>query len=196
MSSKEEDKYFQQLEKERSEQLRRERELEALQRTERAGIAESLQTSEEIAAEALELGFSAETSRVLPLMPLIQVAWADGSVSVAEEKSVLELAEARGIKRGTASHELLTRLLVERPAPLFFERVNRVIAHLIQSEPSSWIGKTIPELCREVADASGGFFGLGNRINDEEQALLDELTQRFGAAATQGDVLPIYTSQG
>ena len=69
--NKEEDKYFKQRELERREAARRERELAALRQTEREGIAEVLNTTEEIAEEALELGFSQETARVLPLIPLI-----------------------------------------------------------------------------------------------------------------------------
>ncbi len=195
MSNKEEDKYFQKLEQDRRESLRRERELEALRRTERAGIVASLDTTEDVAHEALELGFSAETARVMPLMPLIEVAWADGSVSVAEEKSVLELAEARGIAKGSASHEFLERLLLERPSNLFFERVNRVLAHMIQADPDSWVKKTVPELCLEVANASGGFFGFGNRIADEEQVLIDELTKKFSAASATGQKLPVYNEE-
>ena len=56
---------------ERHEKLRRARELEALYRTEREGIATRLHTTQEVAEEALELGFSRETARVLPLVPLI-----------------------------------------------------------------------------------------------------------------------------
>lgn len=193
MSNKEEDKYFQKLEQDRMESLRRERELEALRQTERNGIVASLSTTEAVANEALELGFSMETARVLPLLPLIQVAWADGSVSVAEEKSVMELAEARGITPGTPAYEFLSRLLIEQPSELFFERVNRVLAHLITADPDSWVKKTIPELCLEVANASGGFFGLGNRVSDEEEALIEELTQKFHAASTTSDTLPIYS---
>ena len=196
MSNKEEDKYFQKLEQERRETQRREQELEALRRTERDGIAVTLSTTEEVAQEALELGFSAETARVLPLTPLIQVAWADGSVSAAEERSVTELAEAQGITRGSPSHDFLHRLLLEQPSDLFFERVNRVIAHMIASDPNTWVKKTLPELCHEVANASGGFFGFGNRISEEEETLINELTRRFEVATTKADRLPVYEASG
>ena len=98
---------------------------------ERQGIAATLYTSDDVASEALALGFSAATSRVLPLIPLIQVAWADGSVSSAEERTVLEAAEQRGLVKGSESFALLHSLLVEQPPARFFERVNRVIAHMI-----------------------------------------------------------------
>ena len=179
-NNKEEEKYFQQREMERREQLRREKELAALQQEERQNIASNLNTSDEIAAEALALGFDAETARVLPLMPLIQVAWADGSVSGAEERSVTELAERRGIEEGSAAHQFLKRLLLERPSDLFFERVNRVLMHMVAADPDSWVKKSIPELCREVAEASGGFLGVfGSKISEEEQTLIDKLRKRM-----------------
>lgn len=191
-SEKEEDKYFKQLAQERRETQRRERELEALRRTEREGIASSLNTSDEIANEALELGFSADTARILPLVPLIQVAWADGSVSTAEERSVLELAAARGIDEGSPSHEFLQRLLHEQPSALFFERTNRVIASMVSADPDSWMKKSLPDLCKEVAEASGGFFGLGNKISREEQALIDELADTLSATSATGDKLSVF----
>ncbi|MEC9398934.1 MAG: hypothetical protein VYE40_17675 [Myxococcota bacterium] len=190
--NKEEDKYFKQRELERREAARRERELAALRQTEREGIAEVLNTTEEIAEEALELGFSQETARVLPLIPLIQVAWVDGSVSTAEERAILDLAVARGLEKGTPSFDFLTRLLAERPADLFFERTNRVIAELVQADPDSWVKKTVPELCKEVADASGGFFGLGNRISKEEQDLIDEIAELLDASSATVKDLGVF----
>ncbi len=190
--NKDEDKYFKQRELERREAARRERELAALRQTEREGIAEVLNTTEEIAEEALELGFSQETARVLPLIPLIQVAWVDGSVSTAEERAILDLAVARGLEKGTPSFDFLTRLLAERPADLFFERTNRVIAELVQADPDSWVKKTVPELCKEVADASGGFFGLGNRISKEEQDLIDEIAELLDASSATVKDLGVF----
>ena len=195
-NNKEEEKYFQQREMERREQLRREKELAALQQEERQNIASNLNTSDEIAAEALALGFDAETARVLPLMPLIQVAWADGSVSGAEERSVTELAESRGIEEGSAAHQFLKRLLLERPSDLFFERVNRVLMHMVAADPDSWVKKSIPELCREVAEASGGFLGVfGSKISEEEQTLIDDLASQFDVSAASGKDLNVFQGE-
>lgn len=196
MPSKEEENYFKQIEQERREAMRRDKELEALRKTEREGIAESLDTTREVAEEALDLGFSSETSRVLPLVPLIQVAWADGTVSTAEEQSVLEMATSRGIETGSPSYEFLRRLLTEKPSPLFFERTNRVISRLIQDDSGAWMRKTLPELCKEVADASGGFFGLGNRISKEEQKLIDEFAETFQSNDATADQLRVFGDEG
>lgn len=193
MSSKEEDKYFQEVERERRERLRRERELEAIRLVERDGIARMLHTSEDIAAEALELGFDAETARVLPLIPLIQVAWADGSVTINEQRTILEAAVEHGINEDSAAYHFLGRLCNEQPSELFFERVNRVIMHIVKGDPQSWITMSLPELCREVAEASGGFLGLfGEKISPNEMALINELADRLDVATKTGHKLTVY----
>jgi hypothetical protein len=45
--------------------------------------------------------------RVFYLVPLIQVAWSDGSVSPGERDKVLEVASLHGIKAGSVAHERL-----------------------------------------------------------------------------------------
>ena len=127
-TNKEEDKYFQQLAQERREAQRRADALKVLMEQEREGIAAALATSEDISREALELGFSAHTAAVMPLVPLIQVAWADGSVSSSEERVILEAAQQGGIKPGTRRFRFLYSLLVKRPPARFFERTNIVIS--------------------------------------------------------------------
>lgn len=193
MSSKEEDKYFQEIEKERRERLRRERELDAIRQVERDGIAQSLSTSEEIAAEALELGFDADTARVLPLMPLIEVAWADGSVSLKEERTILSVAVDHGIEEGSPAYNFMTRLFNERPSELFFERTNRVLMHMAKSDPKTWKEMSLPELCRQVAEASGGFLGVfGEKISVTEMALINELAAQLEVATKTGAHLSVY----
>ena len=89
----EEEKYFQAESAEKKEKLRRRRQLEAVRQKEREGIAAALNTSEACAEEAMNLGFDADTARLLPLVPLIQVAWADGKVTGAQLSEVEERAE-------------------------------------------------------------------------------------------------------
>ena len=47
-----------------------------------------------------ELGFTPETVKVLPLMPIVQLAWAEGGVSAAERTLLVSLARNRGIAEG------------------------------------------------------------------------------------------------
>ncbi|MGM0555879.1 MAG: hypothetical protein ACQEVA_05845 [Myxococcota bacterium] len=179
MSSEEEEKFFARREAEKKEEQLRERQLEALKLKEREKVSEQLNTSDEIAEEALELGFDSTTARVLPLVPVIEMAWVDGTVSSGENQRVLEIAEKLGIETGQPAHNFLKMMLFDRPSDLFFERVNRVIAHLIEDNPDEWEGKSLVEFSKEVAEASGGFFGLFDAVSPEEQQLLEEFAEMF-----------------
>jgi hypothetical protein len=177
--SSEEDKYFKERELEQLAKARREQQLNAIRQSERDDVKGVLQSSDEIAAEALDLGFDGETARVLPLVPVIQMAWIDGTVTTAETEKVLELAHGFGIDVDTPAHNFLTLLLGEQPSDIFFERVNRVIEHLVEEKPDYWRDKSVVELSKEVAEASGGFFSLTSPINPEERNLLDQFAKTF-----------------
>lgn len=173
-----EEKYIARKEVDKVHDQRRERQLQALREEERSKIAVALNTSEDVAAEALELGFDAVTASVLPLIPLIQVAWVDGKLTEDESKKVLEFAKARNIVAPEAM-EFLAMMLATRPSELFFERTDRVIQHIISQDPSNESTSDILEMATAVAEASGGFFGLKNPVGQEEKALLSELADLF-----------------
>lgn len=176
--SDEEDKYILSAEAEQIARARRQRQLEALRREEREGIAKALLSSEDVANEALELGFDRETARVLHLVPLIQMAWADDTVTDDERDKVLELAHERGIDSGSPGHDFLELLLKQRPAALFFERTNTVIAHLLADDPTGRETEDLMERVRSVAEASSDYFGF-QKINKDERTLLDDLAKLF-----------------
>lgn len=190
MSSEEEDKYFKERDREKIAEARRAQQLEAIRQNEREGVQQVLQSSDEVAAEALALGFDSETARVLPLVPLIQMAWADGKVTSAENDKLLELARQFGVNIGTPAHSFLTLLLGERPSDIFFTRVNRVIEHLVDDDPDYWKEKSVVELAHDVAEASGGFFSLTDPISANERNLLADFAEHFEVhERTAGDLL-------
>jgi hypothetical protein len=177
--SSEEDNYFKERELEKLAKARREQQLTAIRQGERESIKDVLQSSDEIAAEALDLGFDSETARVLPLVPVIQMAWIDGTVTAAESEKVVSLADGFGIDVDSPAHNFLTLLLGEQPSDIFFERVNRVIGHLVEEQPNYWNDKSIVDLSKEVAEASGGFFSLTDPINAQERTLLTQFAKTF-----------------
>jgi hypothetical protein len=178
MTSDEEDKYFEQRASEWREDKRREKRLDAIQAEERENVADVLDTTEEVAQEAIELGFDGETARVLPLVPMIQAAWADGKIQTRELGKVEELAEQYGIDFEGPDGEFFRAMLKEKPSEVFFERVDRVIAHLLETSDDDR-SRSLIEHVREVAEASGGFFGLGDPIDEEEQKVLDQFAKLF-----------------
>ncbi len=183
-----EDNYILQQEKEKLARERRERQLAALRAEERGAIAGVLATSEEVADEALDLGFDSETARILHLVPVIQVAWADGKLDDKEREKVLELAKERGVDSASPAYEFLELLLDTEPSKQFFARTNKVIAHLV-SDGGIESSDSLLDLCRAVAEASGGFFGLGNHISGDEAKLMQELGELFSAGDKGADVV-------
>ena len=126
-------------------------------------------------------------------MPLIEVAWADGSVSLNEERTILSVAVDHNIEEGSPAYNFMTRLFNERPSELFFERTNRVLMHMANSDPKTWKEMSLPELCRQVAEASGGFLGVfGEKISTTEMALINDLAAQLEVATKTGSRLAIY----
>src|SRR6266849_7338908 len=103
-----EEEYFHKQERELLEQLKERAAAEA----ERRKLGEALQSTDAQLLEDLQaLGYTAETVKLLFAVPLISVAWADGSMSARERSLILELAKAQ---EGGAL-EQLTKWLDERP---------------------------------------------------------------------------------
>ena len=54
--------------------------------------------------ELQALGFTPDTVILLPLVPVVQMAWADGSVAAKERALILELARSRAFADGKRRH--------------------------------------------------------------------------------------------
>ena len=131
-------------------------------------------------AELQELGFTADTVAVLPLVPVLEMAWAEGGITAAERQLLVTLARNRGIAESSPADRLLTEWMATRPAPAVFTKAGRLISALLASE-SSMIGSglTVDQLvayCEQIASASGGLLGLPIRaISMEEKNLLTRI---------------------
>ena len=129
--------------------------------------------------ELASLGFAPDTVLLLPLVPLMQVAWADSSVSPEEQKLIVEIARARGIAEGSAADAQLSRWLSAPPSPTVFAGASRLIGAMLDVSGRVGQGLTADDLvaqCEEVANASGGFLGI-KKISAEERALLTKISQ-------------------
>jgi tellurite resistance protein len=128
----------------------------------------------EMLQELQALGFTPDTVILLPLVPVIQVSWADGSVAPAERKLIVELARSRGIDEGSAADRQLSEWLTRQPGPQVFANATRLIRGMLAAQSPDHPDLTADDLVRyaeRIAAASGGIFGI-NRISAEERALL------------------------
>jgi hypothetical protein len=136
----------------------------------------------ELVKELEALGFTPDTAVLLPFVPLVQVAWAEGGVNDAERKLIVRLARSRGITEGSAADRQLADWLQKRPSADVFTRATRLVRAVLAT-PAQQGAMTADELvkyCESIADASGGIFGI-NRISAEERAVLAALAAELNA---------------
>ncbi len=125
------------------------------------------------------LGFSPDTAILLPLVPLVQMAWAEGGVSDAERKLILQFARARGVEESSAADRQLAEWLSKRPDPQVFARAGRLIRAMLDAPAAAAGTLTADDLvkyCEDIAAASGGILGI-NRVSSDERALLNTLAR-------------------
>jgi hypothetical protein len=127
--------------------------------------------------ELQDLGFTPDTIELLPLVPLIQVAWAEGGVTPAERDVIVKLARSCGIDAGSAGDSQLQQWLTTHPADALFARAGRLVRAMLDSGSEDTIDLTADDLvkhCEAIAAASGGILGIG-RMSAEERALLGRI---------------------
>ena len=128
----------------------------------------------------MKLGIRAETLAALAVVPLAEVAWADGSLDTKERHAIGERA---GVPKGSAAESLLEAWLDRRPDPSLLtawtEMVKSMTAQLGPDE-SARLKSGLLERARAVAAASGGMFGIGSKVSKAEEDMLRKLEAAFG----------------
>ena len=133
----------------------------------------------------MALGVTLDTGAAFLLAPLVQVAWAEGSVTDREREKVLRLATERGVDRSSPAYTQLQEWLRTRPEDAIFdtaiEAIKTGLSVLTPAERADRV-KRIVDACREVASASGGLgrlLGLGTGVSSEEESILDAMMAKL-----------------
>ena len=177
-----EDDYFRKKDRELIEKMKRSAAAEQSRREmgERTGLSDPAMLQ-----ELDELGFTPDTVVLLPLVPIVQMAWAEGGVTNAERQMLTDLARSRAIAAGSAADRQLQDWLTRQPEDAVFARARRLIRAMLSSgqEPGDLTADELVKYCENIASASGGILGIG-KISAEERALLasiaSELKTRHG----------------
>ena len=130
-------------------------------------VAEGGITDPDLASQLSGLGIEVETLPVLHLVPLIQVAWADGEIQAGERALLNDAATTRGIIDG-ASKALFEQMLNAPPTEALVAGAMALIRHFLDAmspEDAVSARADLFGLSKGVADASGGVFGLWGRID-------------------------------
>ena len=141
-------------------------------------------TNEKIIDRLIELGIRPEIVSALAIVPLVEVAWADGSLDAKERQAVLERAEKSGIAAGTADHDLLRSWLEKKPEPRLLVAWTEMVRGLSERMPPQELAALkagLMERAKAVARASGGFLGVG-AVSSAEQDSIDRLESALRSA--------------
>lgn len=132
-------------------------------------------TDTELAESLHALGMDRESGRALALLPLTQVAWADGAVQESERALILDLARDR-YSLDPEAVRLLNNWLTHRPTALYARRGQQVLLELCKRDGADGtvLLSDVIELSKEVAKAAGGYFGFG-AVKSEEALIIDEI---------------------
>jgi hypothetical protein len=157
-------------------------EMQAAETNRQALAAASGIGAPEVLDKLLALGIRAETLAALSIVPLIEVAWADGSLDARERQAVLDRARDVGVAPGSTAHALLGAWLERRPDPKLLDAWTHMVRGLRQRlgpDEARRLEASLLDHARAIAKASGGVLGLGGKVSAAEAAMLERLQAAF-----------------
>lgn len=118
------------------------------------------------------------------LVPLVEIAWADGPVDTKEKNAILNAVKQSKQAGGSMDHELLERWLKQRPPPELLEAWMHYMQGLceqLSQEEVAALKEEFIKHARTMANASGGFLRLSGNISKSESNLFKKLESAFVA---------------
>jgi hypothetical protein len=121
-----------------------------------------------------DLEVSSSVVAALALVPLVEVAWADGELAPEERRSVLRASEEQGIRPGSRAHGLLASWMEHRPTEALFaawEAYIEAVFEPMDAAEREALATDLVGRARDVARAAGHRGGPGSISPEEERAL-------------------------
>lgn len=160
------------------------RELERMERTQKALSEVSGITNAAVLKRLVELDIRPDLLATLALVPLVEVAWADGEIQEKERKAILEGSVRLGMGPSSVDYALLEEWLKQKPPAKMLEAwltYIRGLCEVLSPSERDAIKTTFLTRARQVAEAAGGFLGLTSKISGPEEAMLKKLESAFKA---------------
>ena len=131
-------------------------------------------TDDAVLEKLVHLGLRSNTIAALSLVPLLQVAWADGVIQDNERVSILQGAIGKGLEEGTDGYVLLQTWLSHQPSDDLFvawEAYIHALATQLNPEQRRLLKNQILGFAKMVAASAGGILGFGKVSASEEKVL-------------------------
>jgi hypothetical protein len=138
-------------------------------------------TNDDVLQKLVELDIRPDIVASLALVPLVEIAWADGEIAEKEKAAMLK-ADSALFAKDSPDLAILKQWLEHKPDPQLLEAWKHYIRGLCEQLTAPQKAALRTEVighARQVAQAAGGFLGLGNKISKAEQDMLDQLDTAF-----------------
>ena len=139
-------------------------------------------TDESVIDTLIAMHVSHDTLAAFGLYPLVEIAWADGAIDEKEREAFFKAAAQHGLGPGTPGHDALREFLKNTPREEARKAWFAWAANLsktLDANERTKVREALLKRARSVAEASGGFLGLGQRISAGEQRVLDRIAEAF-----------------
>ncbi|MBN1981787.1 MAG: hypothetical protein JW795_09660 [Chitinivibrionales bacterium] len=126
----------------------------------------------------VELNIPPQIVASLSMVPLVEVAWADGEISPKEKKLIIKKAHLQS----QIDNELLTSWLEHKPEQKMLEAwINYIkgLCEKLTDNERTMFRKAFLSNTYDIAKVEGGFLGIGSKISKKERAMLDILEKSF-----------------
>jgi hypothetical protein len=155
---------------------------QAAQREKRDTLAKATGIkSDEVLDLLVQLDVNVERAAAFTLIPVVQVAWADGTVQAEERKAILDAAVGQGLSSGSLAYELIQSWLERPPDPRFlriWKEYSAALCAKMTPEQRKTLKTDLLDRARTVAGANGGLLGIG-AVSKAEKAVLAEMEKAF-----------------
>ena len=139
-------------------------------------------TDVELRAELEKLGINEKNVALVAVLPLVQVAWADGKIQSAERRIILKAAESFQVADAD-SKALLDGWLKKDPGFDAHDRALKILKALAARKGAFGVRVTprtlegVITLCERVAEATGGLFGILFTMEASERDAVANIAQ-------------------
>lgn len=129
-------------------------------------------------------------STLVPLVPLVKTAWAEGRVTKREREMIFGAAKNMGIEPGSSAYQRLSDWFELHPTDEFYDQsLERLRGEIEKLPEEERVLRRLDLLsdCVNVAEASGGtrrFPAGGARVCDEEFFVVKHIADKLSGAAT------------
>jgi len=162
--------------------LQRLRETDAARQKKAALAAASGISDDNVLEKLVALNIGSDTLAALSLVPIVKMAWADGAIDDKERKAALSVAAEIGLSNDSVSRALFEQWIAQRPPAGLFRAWKEYIGALLATmdeDARRALKQDILNRARAIAEATGGFLGIGRKVSHQEEIVLQELATAF-----------------